>query len=66
MTDIKHVDCEKCGKEIGTENYVICLDGITQKQVTFHKRCQPEMSDVRQHHGVTLAPGRLGLVGKGL
>ena len=61
MTDVKHVECEKCGAEIGTENYVICHDGITSKQVTFHKRCQPLMSDVRQHHGATLGPVNFGL-----
>lgn len=65
MTDVKHIDCEKCGKEIGTENYVICHDGFTSRTVTFHKRCQPEMTDVRQHFGVTLAPARLGLTLKG-
>ena len=66
MTDIKHLDCEACGKEIGTENYVVCHDGITNRVVTFHKRCQPEMSDVRQHFGVTLGPAQFGLKPKGL
>ena len=66
MTDVKHVDCEKCGKEIGTENYVICSDGITGKVVTFHKRCQPQMSDVRQHFGVTLGRATLGIIPKGI
>lgn len=64
--DVKHVDCEVCGKEIGTENYVICKDGISDRIVTFHKRCQPQMSDVQQHHGVTLERGVLGITPKGL
>ncbi len=66
MTDVKHVDCEKCGKEIGTENYVIAQDGITNRMVTFHKRCEPPMSDVRRHFGVTLAPARIGIIPNGV
>ena len=64
LPNVKHIDCEKCGREIGTENYVIAEDGITHRMVTFHKRCQPAMSDVRQHYGVTLAPIRLGYTPK--
>lgn len=58
---IKGTECERCGGEIGTENYVICFDGIKQKPVTFHHRCKPPMSDVQQHYGATLAPGHLGM-----
>lgn len=64
--NIKGTDCEQCGGEIGDESYVICLDGITNKQVTFHKRCQPQMSDVQQHHHLSLAPGVFDFKGKDL
>lgn len=59
-------DCAACGKEIGTESYVVCEDGITHKVVTFHHACMPKMTDVRKHYGVGLAPGRLGIIGTDL
>lgn len=64
---VKKMDCEfkGCGKQIGMEDYVLCQDGITQKQVVFHKTCfdAAQVKDVRKHHGVHLDPGQLGLVG---
>lgn len=67
---VKKMDCEmkSCGKQIGMDDYVLCQDGVTQKQVVFHKKCFDEaaVTDVRKHHGVHLNPGHLGLVGMSL
>lgn len=64
---VKKLDCElkSCGKQIGMEDFVVCQDGITQKQVVFHKKCfdAARLSDVQKHHGVHLNPGHLGLKG---
>ena len=59
-------ECEKCAGQIGTEHYVVCLDGITSKVVTFHKRCEPGDPDLQRHHKIALAPGTLGLMAKGI
>jgi len=58
--------CQGCGHVIGDEHFVICSDGINGKVVTFHKRCQPQDPDLQRHHGITLAPVKLGLNLKGL
>lgn len=63
---MKDKDCKACGREIGVESYAICLDGITNRQVTFHTRCIPKMTDVQKHNGVLLEPGRAGLFGRDL
>ena len=65
MTDREDVywaqDCEACSAQIGMDDFVVCMDGITSKEVVFHKRCVPQMSDVQKHYGTHLNPGRLGL-----
>lgn len=60
------VDCAKCGKQIGWDEYVVCMDGFTSRTVTFHKNCAPGMTDVQRHHGAHLNPGNLGFDPKGL
>lgn len=64
--NIKGQDCEKCKAEIGNENYVICWDGISSKQVTFHKRCMPQDADTQKNHHIGLNPAQFGLTLKGL
>lgn len=63
MKTVMAEECEKCGGQIGTEHYVVCLDGITSKVVTFHKRCEPGDPDLQRHHGATLAPLILNATG---
>ena len=69
MTDrdaIKSQDCNACGHQIGMDDFVVCMDGITSRTVTFHHRCVPQMTDVQKHYGTHLNPGHLGLVPKDL
>lgn len=59
-------ECQACGKQIGTSDYVVCRDGITSKVVSFHKRCNPAEPDLQRHHHVALKPLLIGLTPQAL
>lgn len=65
-------DCEACGFQIGENalgiinDHVTCWDGIGQKVVTFHKRCNPAEPDLQRHHHIGLAPAVFPVTGRGI
>lgn len=67
---VKAMDCElkSCGKQIGMDDFVVCQDGINNRQAVFHKKCfeAAKASDVQRHIGIHLNPGHLGLVPRDL
>jgi hypothetical protein len=58
--------CEKCQKEIGRENYTLIADKITKGLHHFHATCAPKDPDVQRNHGMTLDPGKMGIIGGNL
>jgi len=66
-------ECEACGKPIGNDDHVICLDGITSKIVAFHKTCHsaglhPATKDpsLQRHYKATLGPINFASTVKGI
>lgn len=60
MRTTPDTECKKCGRQVGPTDYLLAMDGITNKIVAFHTWCNPNDPDLQRHHNVTLKPALLG------
>lgn len=59
-------ECEGCKKQIGMGDYLLATDGITQKIVAFHIKCDPRDPDLQRHYKIELEKPHFGLKPQGV